>query len=152
MESGRLRLSTTRLFFTDAYARQIGLLPPLPESTTFDHASGAPNPSRNRSVTGGPDLIVTHGGLGFEYGVTNPTPRTRDFLHTVWITMPLWLVAACAALLPMAAWRSQRLRRRRQDLNFCPECGYDCRATPGRCPECGTVPTNQAVSPGGVEG
>jgi hypothetical protein len=52
-----------------------------------------------------------------------------------------WQAAAFTALLPL--WsigrgiRKQLTRRRRRKSGCCPACGYDLRATIGRCPECG---------------
>lgn len=53
-----------------------------------------------------------------------------------------WLLTVMTALLP-AAWLARRLREtsrsRRVRRGLCPSCGYDLRATPDRCPECGAV-------------
>jgi hypothetical protein len=73
-----------------------------------------------------------------------------------------------ALLLPFAwmlfaSWRTIRLmkrirRGRRGRLGtHCRRCGYDLRATPDRCPECGTVPKSAKppsapATPGGEAG
>ena len=61
----------------------------------------------------------------------------------------MWLLAA--SYLTVKTYRACRrdqieLRAKRQEIGLCPECGYDLRATPNRCPECGQAPV-QLPSP-----
>jgi hypothetical protein len=53
--------------------------------------------------------------------------------------LPYWLILIMTALLP-AARLTSRLRGKRHRSGLCPQCGYDLRATPDRCPECGAIP------------
>ena len=54
-----------------------------------------------------------------------------------------WLAALLLAV-PPALWLHRYLQRRRTArAGLCPSCGYDLRATPDRCPECGTIPSSQ---------
>jgi hypothetical protein len=57
----------------------------------------------------------------------------------------LWLVVLCFSLLP-AMWLYGTLRHRSRTMQgACRHCGYDLRATPERCPECGQIPADRAV-------
>jgi hypothetical protein len=59
--------------------------------------------------------------------------------YRVW-AVPYWPLLCAFGLLPLLRLRAWHLRRRRSSAGLCPLCGYDLRATPGRCPECGATP------------
>ena len=79
------------------------------------------------------------GRLGFHawsgYGDT--------YWHYRMAIIPCWpAMLVAASPLPwhgVQIGRAGRARRRRA-ANLCPACGYDLRATPGSCPECGHRP------------
>ena len=78
----------------------------------------------------------------FIYLGNSITNYDRNWLAAV----PLWFVARMFAIVP-----SIRLIARRKlfpvNAGCCPNCGYDLRATPDRCPECRTIPAARIISP-----
>jgi hypothetical protein len=63
-------------------------------------------------------------------------------MATQWVVaIPYWFIVLLTAIPPALWFRAARARRRRRAAQQCITCGYDLRATPDRCPECGTAAT-----------
>jgi len=85
---------------------------------------------------GDPDDCWIQGGGGFRC-----VRVTSDGMRRWNLVLPLWALALATAALPIARLGWRRRVRRRVQRGLCPGCGYDLRATPERCPECGTIPS-----------
>jgi hypothetical protein len=67
------------------------------------------------------------------------------------VYFPYWFAMLLVGVGPtLMLWRQRRRRRHRRRLGLCLDCGYDTRATPGRCPECGQAAPHAGTRPGAV--
>ena len=95
-------------------------------------------------------------GVGFSSGMIGPNLRPNWLSFVSWdrdeplnprapfelmwgLSMPHWLPAAAFGIIPLIAVRRWRRAHRQLRPGMCAKCGYDLRATPHRCPECGTI-------------
>ena len=67
-----------------------------------------------------------------------------------WLFAPAWSALLLSLILPLARIGVHRHARRRARAGRCHTCGYDLRATPDRCPECGTVASGSSCTDGTV--
>jgi hypothetical protein len=89
---------------------------------------------------------IRHGFLWMNLnGGTLSTPMARVQFTCRAIGAPMWILGL-PLLLPLAilSIRNRRSVRRRR-AGLCLRCGYDLRASPEQCPECGQVATPGAV-------
>jgi hypothetical protein len=98
----------------------------------------------HRRGPGAVDVWFVFESIGFEV----VPPREGWHVRTQHQT-----VVAASGILPLAwaAGASLRYRRRQRRVHratagLCPACGYDLRASPDRCPECGAVPGAKGAS------
>ena len=112
---------------------------------TFKGDSGADLAQRMRQFElGRTSRPLPRMGFGWwGLGVPFATTFTRDELtrrsSDSYVTVPYWLIAVPAVIL-CATRLARYVRSRRPRPGMCPRCGYDLRATPEGCPECGIKP------------
>ena len=79
-------------------------------------------------------------GIELAWAAVEPTGQDKYYV----VTLPLIYIIVATAVAP-ALWAVRRFRGgARGRIGHCPSCGYDIRATPDRCPECGTAATAPA--------
>jgi hypothetical protein len=83
-------------------------------------------------------------GWGFQYRISHESDASFDNRQTVFV-VPQGVVAGFTLIFPLI-WARRYRRTRQQSIDkACARCGYDLRATPDRCPECGAVPAATAA-------
>jgi len=70
-------------------------------------------------------------------GQRGTAPSTRGAVDYEVFLIPLWFLQLLASIPLMLFLLGRRARYRRRMQGRCTECGYDMRATPDHCPECG---------------
>jgi hypothetical protein len=56
-----------------------------------------------------------------------------------YLRTPYWLPIGILLIIPAASLWARVRSRWSRDTGHCPACGYDLRATPDKCPECGAA-------------
>ena len=86
------------------------------------------------------DAIVRDNSVRAWGGFVVSTRGTQFASRTV--AAPYWFLTLVIGTPAALVWRVGRRRRLRITRGQCERCGYDLRATPERCPECGAIPQN----------
>ncbi len=104
-------------------------------------------PLLRTSVSSRLGLIARHSYSSTQLS-SRPLIQTHRYLL---IVFPYWFAALLTALLP-TRWFIRWRRRLKYPPGTCQRCGYDLRASPHRCPECGIpAPDNAFMPPASAE-
>jgi hypothetical protein len=91
-------------------------------------------------------------GFGFRQFKFDMRPEPPYVYRSWTVGVPHWFIILITGPLPLRRLLRIRRRRQRRKRGLCVNCGYDLRASPDRCPECGTpVPAGFSPSIGAVQ-
>jgi hypothetical protein len=141
--SNQTRMTSFQLFSTRdelllQFGKGVGRANPSAAISWLKHTSGPVFRMRMQLE----ELTFLHrSGFRFSSGKSD-----NGFVNGVWaswswgflLSMPYWFLALVFLVLPARRFVGA-LSRRPLYGNLCAKCHYDLRATPDRCPECGTI-------------
>jgi hypothetical protein len=135
---GSVNLSSVRGEISESRARKFGI---NPESLSNSSTHLTFSPVNHLLPWENPSNSSMNIGAGFGLGRLNSGTNTSNELSGTAVILPIWSIVFAIALLPIATlWLWVRRRRLLRSIGRCAKCGYDLRATPWRCPECGAIP------------
>jgi hypothetical protein len=124
----------------------------------YQHQSAPwPTPPKGVSVLG--ERSAHFLGIAYYHAPSQllPSPPRNPIINLAFgvdaLAIPWWTIMLLAAIAPLwwecndIIWRRRILKEDRHLAQRCLACGYDMRATPAQCPECGEVSKESTTVP-----
>ena len=142
-----------QVLFLESYQGVFGIYVQHDHWTWVESADVYPPQKRLNVFTDHPRTRVagadvwTHDFPGWGDLSAGTTSPGEDRSVCIGFTAPYWLAMIAFSGLPILAVTSRVRRLRQKRRGLCERCGYDLRASPERCPECGAPTPTSTIKP-----